>query len=528
MRSNQLHGRATAPGPGREPADAWLWHYLVERSPDAVAVLRGADHLLEYANQSFCELAGQPSERLISCTFAEAFRDLSRTPHTILDRVYATGQPEASPDHECPTFGQGVRYVRYAAWPLPESPGRVRGVILTARDVTDRALARQELSRLARDLRALDERLVAANARERDQAEKATRQKAEFDALLETLAEGVLIADGRGRLLMMNAAARTVLGVSDKGIHDVDHLQRLDARRPDGSSLPADDRPLARAMRGEVFSEYELLHVRPDGETRRVVACGTSVRNDGGDVSLATVVFRDVTDLHRLAQRREECLALISHDLRGPLTSIVFSAQALKRSIERTHAPEDVRTVGRIVANADRMTSMIGELLEASSLEGPSGRQRFVPCDLAEVVAGVVERMDDALRRRIRVEAPDRSYPVLGDPERLERAVANLVANALKYSPGETEVLVSLAKGEGDVSVEVVDRGIGIAKADLPKLFERYYRAPIDKRIGGLGLGLYIALLITEAHRGRIVVESELGRGSSFRIVLPRSPDAGP
>jgi PAS domain S-box-containing protein len=525
MRSNQLHGRATAQRPEREAADAWLWHYLVERSPDAVAVLRGADHLLEYANQSFCELAGQPSERLLSCAFADAFRDLSRTPHSILDRVYATGQPEASLDHEHRIVGEGIRYVRYAAWPVPESPGRGRGVILTAKDVTDDVLARQELSRFARDVRALGEQLVAASVREREQAEEAARQKTEFDALLETLAEGILITDGRGRLLMMNAAARTVLGVRGNCIRDVADLERLDARRPDGSSLPADERPLARAMRGEVFSEYELLHVRPDGEARRVVACGTSVRNCAGHVSLATVVFRDVTDLHRLAQRREEYAALISHDLRGPLTSIVFSAQALKRSLERAHSPEDVRTIGRIVANADRMTSMIGELLEAASLEGRSCRPRFVPCDLAEVVAGVVERMDDALRRRIRVDAPERSYLVSGDPERLERAIANLVANALKYSPGETEVLVTLAKGDGELSVEVVDRGIGIAKADLPKLFERYYRAPTDKPVGGLGLGLYIARLITEAHRGRIAVESELGQGSSFRIVLPRPPD---
>lgn len=146
MRSNQLHGRATAQRPEREAADAWLWHYLVERSPDAVAVLRGADHLLEYANESFCELAGQPSERLLSCAFADAFRDLNRTPHSILDRVYATGQPEASPDHEHRIVGERIRYVRYAAWPVPESPGRGRGVILTAKDVTDDVLARQELS----------------------------------------------------------------------------------------------------------------------------------------------------------------------------------------------------------------------------------------------------------------------------------------------------------------------------------------------------------------------------------------------
>ena len=255
-------------------------------------------------------------------------------------------------------------------------------------------------------------------------------------------------------------------------------------------------------MRGEVFSEYELFRV----ETRRRGEARRRLRHErpklrGPRVARDRGLPRDVADLHRLAQRREEYAALISHDLRGPLTSIVFSAQALKRSLERAQAPEDVRTIGRIMANADRMTSMIGELLEAASLEGRSCRPRFVRCNLAEVVAGVVERMDDALRRRIRVDAPERSYPVSGDPERLERAIANLVANAIKYSPGETEVLVALAKGDGELSVAVVDRGIGIAKANLPKLFERYSRHPNGKPVGGLGLGLYIAGLITEAHR---------------------------
>lgn len=526
MSNNQLHRKATAPRGGREPADGWLWHHAVERSSDAVAVLRGADHVLEYANEAFCALAGQPSERLLSRPFADAFQDLNRTPHAMLDRVSVTGQPEASADHECHIPGNGIRYASYALWPLPESGGRGRGVILTAKDVTDEVLARREISRLARELRALNERLVVTSVRERAHAEELERQKAEFDALLETLAEGVLIADGNGRLLMMNAAARAVLGVSANGIRDVDDLQGLDARRPDGTSLASDERPLARALRGEVFSEYEFLHVRPNGEARRVVACGTSVRNETGKVALATVVFRDVTDLQRLAQQREEYAALISHDLRGPLNSIVFSAQVLKRAVEQDHSPEDVRTVGRILANADRMTAMIGELLEAASLEGRCGRQLFVPCDLVELVAGIVESMNDGLRRRVQVEAPERSYVVVGDPERLERAIVNLVANALKYSPGETPVRILLTKGDGEIGIEVVDQGIGIAEADLPKLFERYYRAPTDKRIGGLGLGLYIARLIAEAHGGRIVVRSEVGKGSSFRIVLPRAAEA--
>ncbi len=529
MASNQLHGSAAAPRSGWGPADGWLWHYVVERSTDAVAVMRGASHVVEYANQSFCDLAGLPSERLISCGYADAFPEVNRVPLALLDRVYATGQPETASDREHRMLGAPVRYLSYALWALPDSCGRGRGVVLNAKDVTDPVLARREQARLARELRALNERLVVTSVREQEHAEQLRRHKAEFNALLETLAEGVIIADGSGLLLMMNAAARGVLGVREPAMRTVDDLLRLDARLPDGSPMAREERPLARALRGDVFSEYELLYVRADGETRRIVACGTSVRNDTGQVALATVVFRDVTSLQRLAQQREEYAALISHDLRGPLSSIVFSAQVLKRTLEREQSgPECARIIGRIVANADRMTSMITELLEAASLEARCGRQRFVACDLVEVVAEIVERMEDALRRRVEVETRDRPCPVSGDPERLERAIVNLVTNALKYSPDDAPVRVVLAKADREVSVEVIDRGIGISQADIPKLFERYYRAPSDKRIGGLGLGLYIARLITEAHGGRIAVQSEIGKGSSFRIILPRAADFGP
>src|SRR6202142_103641 len=266
MPGNRAHGSATVPRAGREPANGRLWHYVVERSPDAIAIMRGADHVLEYANHAFCELAGQPSERLLSRPFGETFRDLNRIPHAILDRVYATGQAEASVNHERRLPGESAGFVSYSVWPLPESAGGGRGVILVAKDVTDEMLVRRELSRLARELRTLNERLVVTSVRDQEHAEEVERQKAQFDALLETLAEGVLIADGGGGLLMLNAAARAVLGVSATGIRRVDDLGGLDGGPPDGSPPPRDERPIARALRGDIFSECEVLHVRPDGE----------------------------------------------------------------------------------------------------------------------------------------------------------------------------------------------------------------------------------------------------------------------
>jgi signal transduction histidine kinase len=173
--------------------------------------------------------------------------------------------------------------------------------------------------------------------------------------------------------------------------------------------------------------------------------------------------------------------------------------------------------------NAKRMTAMLEDIAESSSLESHGVPLRRVACDLRSVVAEVVDSVDDARARRVTVETDDApSYVVHADVSRLERVVANLVTNALKYSAEDAPVSVQLAREGGDVVLDVIDHGIGIAPESLKRLFERYYRAPgSTARASGLGLGLYIARLIVEAHGGRIDVSSQVGHGSTFRLVLP-------
>ena len=513
-----LRDSAKIPLAKHEPEGA-LWHYLVEQSRDGMAVMRGPSHVLQYANLAFCELAGKPTERLLTRSFHDVFEDVNRMPLAMLDRVYATRQAETSADHERRLPGGMTRYLSYDVWPLPETTKLERGVVLCARDVTDALLVRRELSRLARELRTYNERLVVSSIREQEHAEVAERGRAQLSALLESLSEGVVIADGDGNLLMMNDAACDILGV-DSG-RSGDLFDGLETRRLDGSPLPAFERPLSRALRGEIFNDDEHIRVLPDGTPRRLVASGAAVKNESGRVELATIVLRDVTELRQLEEQRAEFTALISHDLRGPLSSILFGAMLLKRSLENGPLTDDARTADRIVANANRMASMIEELLEAARLEAYSKTPRFVDCDLGEIVAGIVERMDDLRRARLRCSVTDGPHIVAGEPHRLERAVTNLVSNALSYSPPDAPVEVSIARADGEVRLHVTDQGAGIPKEELPRLFARFHRVAIEKRPSGLGLGLYIARLIVEAHGGRIGVKSEVGTGSTFFFTLP-------
>jgi PAS domain S-box-containing protein len=389
-----------------------------------------------------------------------------------------------------------------------------------------RALARRSAKREHEELyRTLNERLVLSSVREQEHAEAEAQHRAQLTALLENLSEGVTIADPSGRIVMMNGAARAILGVEDRSLLTVDALYSVEAHALDGRPLETEQRPLHRALRGERFKDYEVLLVRPNGERRHVVSTGTCVTDENGNVVMAIVMARDVTKLRTLEQQRDEYLGIISHDLRNPLNSILMCVSMLKQSLQEKRVTEqDLTLAERAERNVMRMTSMIEELTEATSLESKGGATHREACDMREIVTGAVDGMEDARGRRIIIETSDASsYVVLADAGQLERVVANLLTNALKYSADDALVTVRLACTGSDVELRVIDCGIGIAPESVRMLFDRYFRTTTGKaRASGLGLGLYIARLIVEGHGGRIDVASEVGVGSTFTLTLPR------
>ncbi len=393
----------------------------------------------------------------------------------------------------------------------------------------ERARARRaEKLERAELYRQLNERLVLSSIREREHAEVEARHHAQLNALVANLKEGVVIADKSGRLLMINDAARAILGVADEELHTVDAFHswvplELEVAHHD------DERPLARALRGEHFMDYEVSLLRPNGERRRVVSTGTSVRDENDGVELAIVVFRDVTELRRLERQREEYVSLVSHDLRSPLSAVLTCLFMLKAPLEKKGLTEEGGFVARAARNVRRMAEMLDELTEATSLESQNVALERVPCDLRELVATGVDSVDDSVARRITIETDGTPhYVVLAEAPRIERVIVNLLTNALKYSPPDAPVIARLTRKEGAVELDVVDRGIGIAPSDVRNLFDRNFRTTAGKaRATGLGLGLYIARLIVEAHGGRIDVFSEVGKGSTFRLTLPSYDQPG-
>lgn len=220
--------------------------------------------------------------------------------------------------------------------------------------------------------------------------------------------------------------------------------------------------------------------------------------------------------------RREELLDVISHDLRAPLGALVGQAQILLKRSDR-----DAFVAARIDAIlrcASRMNTMIEDLLDSARESSQQLELRLEPIPIGPYLAELVERFAPLLEPgRVRVAVEGGPLVARADPGRLDRIVLNLLLNALKFSPPESPVELGAARESGRIAIRVADRGPGIAREDLPHLFDRYYRGRRTSMATGLGIGLYSVRLLVEAHGGSVRVETGASGGTTFVVSLPAS-----
>lgn len=226
--------------------------------------------------------------------------------------------------------------------------------------------------------------------------------------------------------------------------------------------------------------------------------------------------------LQELDKLKDEFLGVASHELRTPITSIKALAQVLHRKSERENNTKNILLLERIDKQADRITNLINDLLNISNIEAGKLILREEEFNFDSMVRRVVSEVQYTTdTHKILVEGEIKRM-VYGDDNRLEQVMSNLLTNAIKYSPGGKDVSVRLSDENDHVLVGIQDSGEGIAKKDQKKIFKRFYRSAVeDKNISGFGLGLYISAEIIRRHKGKIWVESELGKGSTFYFTVP-------
>jgi PAS domain S-box-containing protein len=427
---------------------------------------------------------------------------------------YPSLSPEQAAERVWPPFRPYLDH--FPTHSLIAAPLRARrgviGAIRLSRDVTPHPYSRADLELIER---LTDQAALAIdNARLYREAQVA---EARYRSLFSGVGDAILVANARWDYIDCNAAFSTLTGYTAADLALVDPADLI----PD-HDLAAD---VSAIMAREGYWRGELDIRRKDGTSVPVEVTITAIDLLGGRYFLA--VLRDIAERRALEQLQQEFTAMVTHELKAPLTSLKGFAELMRR-----RQAYDERAVTFILAQTEQLNRLISDLLDAARVQAKQLDLRRTHVDLSDLIHVSVEQA--------RAGAPGQEFvartpemPITGwwDAGRIAQVVENLLSNAVKYSPGGGTVRVVVERKGDEAVVTVADEGIGIPPDAVPHLFERFYR--VERAEGsarGLGLGLYIARSLVEAHDGRIWVEATPQRGSTFAFTLPfrRAEGHGP
>lgn len=342
-------------------------------------------------------------------------------------------------------------------------------------------------------------------------------QQDRLGALIENMGSGLILIDSRGYINLVNRPYKEVFNVNPS-----EYLYKLYYEVIEHKGITE--------MVEEIFmTEQKVkkqLIIPVNIERRYFEVYGVPIIGTNDEWKGILLVFHDITELKKLEQMRKDFVANVSHELKTPITSIKgFSETLLDGAMENKQTLHDFLNI--ILNESDRLQSLIQELLDLSKIEKQGFSLSIQQLDLADVLEDVVAIMKGkAAEKEIVLEYKREDKPVYieGDVHRLKQVFINIISNAISYTPNQGVVYISSAKTGSAVLTEIRDTGIGIEAREIPRIFERFYR--VDKarsrNSGGTGLGLAIVKHLVEAHKGTISVKSEVGKGTSFIIELPK------
>jgi PAS domain S-box-containing protein len=498
---------------GQFAADGFFQR-LFEDAPDAIVIVDGDGRII-LANHRTLEMFGYAPEDVIGQPIEMFLPASYRQVHVEHRRRYA-----ADPHSRPLGIGLALTGRRKDGVEFPVeislSPTETEGSLFTTsviRDISERR-------RTEREREDLLQREQAARA-------EAERSAAERTAILRNIGDGVVIADASGAITFLNEAAQALCGPIALGTSVEEYAAHCHVLGPGGQAIDVDTFPLVRACRsGETIVWIDLYVRRPNG-TRAIVESSVTpmLADDGGQFG-AVMTLHDVTAQRSLERQKDEFLANVSHDLRTPLTAIKASIGVVLANEPPATPPPVHRMLVNIELATDRMARLVADLLELTRLQAGRVQLRSIQCDLRDLAtrsARAIEPLALAKGQRIRYELPREACLALVDPDRIERTLLNLIANAQRFGAAGGTIEVRVENRHQEIVVSVTDDGPGIPEDEHLRIFDRYYRSETEaaQRNQGSGLGLPIARAMVELHGGRIWVESTPGAGATFRIAVP-------
>ncbi len=387
-----------------------------------------------------------------------------------------------------------LRRLETNAVPLHDEKGRVTALLGITRDIT--------------------EQKRAANALEESEAM--------FRCLAEEALVGVyMIRDGR--YVYMNQKAAEMWGYSREELLSFKNV--LEVVHPDDRQLVMEN--IRKRVEGDVKSvNYPLRIVKKDGSILYLHAIGSSTMYKGEPVIIGTAI--DVTESKLLEQRRADFYAMVSHDIKAPLTAILGSMELLSEMAGKFDSDTN-EMIAAVKTSGEKIHKLVDSFLTFSEMESGKLIPRLFPSDISETLQESFRGLEKAIKKKgitFNVEiAEGLPAKVLMDKQLVQRAVANLLQNAFNYTPAGGKITLKAEpineKGNEFILISVADTGKGIPAEEHESVFEKYYRSPKTAWIKGSGLGLAIVKAVAEAHGGKVELQSEPEKGSTFKIYLP-------
>jgi PAS domain S-box-containing protein len=496
---------------------------LLLQAPAFICIDRGRDHIFEFANPLYRQLAG--NRELIGRTAREAFPELEEQHFfELLDRVYTTGQPFVGNEVTAHfdrrgdgTIEEGV--FNFVYQPIFDINGAVEGVITFGFEVTDQVVARRQAEALAADLSAQQVALKKSEAR--------------FSRLVEANIIGVILAGPNGRILEANDAFLRMMGYTREDLQN-GGINWVEMTPPDYAQQ--DEQVLRELANSGSCAPFEKEYIRKDGSRVPILLGAAQLESD----ELAWVCFvldlteskkteallrQQAAELAQANRLKDEFLATVSHELRTPLNAILgWSTMLRSKQLDESTRNRAIETIER---NARSQNQLINDLLDVSRIITGKLRLNVRPVVLVSVIEAAIDSIRpaaDAKNIRLQSLLDPAAGPVSGDPDRLQQVFWNLLSNAVKFTPKGGRVQIRLERINSHVEVTVSDTGQGISPEFLPYVFERLQQADSSttRTHSGLGLGLAIVRHLVELHGGSVHASSAgEGMGASFMVNLP-------
>jgi PAS domain S-box-containing protein len=507
---------------------------MAEGTDILITVSNGTGETI-YFNEAWASFTRRSSAELLKFGWADLMHpeDRERVSQTFNHAI--KGKVPFSWEFRMPNTEGGYSWLVTKGAPRFHNDGSFAGFISSSVDITAHKAAEQQLQELNEELTAINEEMSATNEElmatneelaqsERrlqeliDELKEADEHSAKLAAIVESSDDAIIGKNLDGIVTSWNRGAEQLFGYTEAEIKGRSILTIIPEDRQHEEQMI-----LGHLRKGQKIDHYETVRRTADGRLIHVSLTISPILDKEGRVTGVSKIARDISEQKRDEQRKNDFIGMASHELKTPLTSLSALVQMLRHKLKNNSDPFIPQALDKAILQSKRMSSLINGFLNVSRLE--SGKLEINPetFNLSLLVAEEVEESRLTAGSHTFALLSNEPLIISADRGKIGSVISNLLSNAVKYSPRGTEITIHCTAEDGQVLFSIRDEGQGISPHDLPRIFDRYYRADSahTKNVSGFGVGLYLSAEIIQRHNGKIWAESEKGTGSTFFFSLP-------